>query len=422
MLDINFIEENLDYVKKNLNSRGSNFSKDLDQLLKLNKKRKLFIKEVENLRSQKNKLSKEIGKLVVKKPLNKLLIEEIKNKVVKVNSNILELENNNENILEELTLILRQIPNLIDDSIPFGNNELDNLEIKRVGKIFKKDNLPHWEIAKKLDLCDFDLGTKLSGSRFLVYTKRGAKMIRVLADVLISYHNKNGYDEFGIPLIVNSEAMFGTGQLPKFGSDAYRVGEQFLIPTAEVGLTNFHSNEILNLKDLPLKYVSFSQCFRQEAGSAGKDTRGMIRLHQFNKVELVKIVQPENSMDELEKLLLDAEGILNLFNLPYRVVNLCSGDIGFSATKTYDLEVWFPNQKKYREISSCSNCGDFQARNIKTRYRDKDETIRLVHTLNGSGVAIDRLFASILENYWDGERLMLPAVLKPYFDNQDFLV
>nr|VZR99427.1 Serine--tRNA ligase [Mycoplasma feriruminatoris] len=215
--------------------------------------------------------------------------------------------------------------------------------------------------------------------------------------------------------------MLGTGQLPKFSEDMYQVGDQYLIPTSEVPLTNLHANEILSYDVLPLKYTSFTQCFRQEAGSAGRDTKGMIRLHQFNKVELVKIVHPDESMNELELLVKDAEDVLNMFDLPYRVVELCSGDIGFSSTKTYDLEVWFPEQNKYREISSCSNCTDFQARNMQTRFKDKDSKVRLVHTLNGSGVAIDRLIAAILENYWDGEKLVLPTVLRPYFDNKEFL-
>lgn len=270
-------------------------------------------------------------------------------------------------------------------------------------------------------MVDFDLGAKLSGSRFVVYTNKGAKMLRALADLLIQTHTDHDYQEMFVPVIVNRELMYGTGQLPKFAEDAYVTGDQYLIPTAEVPLTNIHANEILDLKTLPKKYVAFSQCFRQEAGSAGRDTKGLIRLHQFNKVELVKIVEPESSVQELELLVEDAQAILELFDLPYRVVELCTGDLGFSATKTYDLEVWFPSQNKYREISSCSNCGDFQARNMMIRYKNNNNETKLVHTLNGSGVAIDRLIAAILENYYDGEKLVLPAKLQPYFNGEKFL-
>jgi seryl-tRNA synthetase len=267
-------------------------------------------------------------------------------------------------------------------------------------------------------MVDFELGPKLSGSRFVVYTSRGSKLVRALADILLTRHTNHGYKEFTVPVIVNAETMYGTGQLPKFKEDAYLVGDQYLSPTAEVQLTNIHANEILDGTKLPLKYTAYSQCFRQEAGSAGRDTKGLIRLHQFNKVEMVKFVRPENSEAELQSLVKDAEAILQLFNLPYRVVELSTGDMGFSSQKTYDLEVWFPSQNTYREISSCSNCGDFQARNMKIRYRDENGQTNLVHTLNGSGVAIDRLFAAILENFWDGEKLVLPEVLRPYFEQK----
>lgn len=420
MLDANFIESNLKTVLERLNSRNNDYANDLNQVVTLNKERKVLIIDAEKLKSDRNSLSKEIGALVRDKKTTEA--ETIKKRVGEINNEISVLDGKLKAINEQLETILRYLPNLPDEGLKVGLDDQDNKEISRWGAQYLKPQLtPHWEIATKLKLVDFDLGPKLSGSRFVVYTNLGAKMVRALADVLLTRHTNNGYQEMNVPVIVNQELMYGTGQLPKFAEDAYQTGNQYLIPTAEVPLTNIHANEILEFEQLPKKYTAYSQCFRQEAGSAGRDTKGLIRLHQFNKVELVKIVAQEQSEEELTSLVKDAAAILELFNLPYRVVELCTGDLGFSAAKTYDLEVWFPAQEKYREISSCSNCRDFQARNMMLRYKNNNGEIELAHTLNGSGVAIDRLFAALLENYWDGEKLILPPILQPYFNNQEFL-
>ncbi|AUF83219.1 serine--tRNA ligase [Mesoplasma syrphidae] len=420
MIDINYVEQNLKEVTERLNSRTQDYTNDLIFAVEKNIARKQILKEVEEVKSSKNLLSKEIGQLL--KNNNHKEAKKAKEKVSQMNIVIEKLDKELKKVEAELENKLRYIPNIPNLNMPIGNDDNDNVEVRRFAddKIIKHQT-PHWEIASKLNLVDFEAGPKLSGSRFLVYTGLGSKIVRVIADILLSAHTKRGYKEMFVPVIVNSDAMFGTGNLPKFEDDAYKIGDQYLIPTAEVPLTNLHANEILDNNQLPIKYTSFTQCFRQEAGSAGRDTKGMIRLHQFNKVELVKLVHPETSDIELENLVKDAENVLQLFELPYRVVELCTGDVGFSSMKTYDLEVWFPEQNKYREISSCSNCGDFQSRNMSTRFKDSNGKTKLVHTLNGSGVAIDRLFAAILENYWDGEKLVLPKVMRPYFDNQEFL-
>ncbi|ATZ16045.1 seryl-tRNA synthetase [Entomoplasma freundtii] len=425
MLDVNYIEDHFDEVVTRLNNRGQNYTLALAQVVKENQRRKKYLKEVENLKAKKNQLSKKIAdlfkdsKIVAKR---QEMTNELKSEISVFDKKIVLLDRRLKAVTEKMFDHLSFIPNLPALDVPFGLDDSENEEIRRINSdAIHHQPTPHWEIAKKLNLVNFEAGTNLSGARFVVYTGQGSKMIRALSNILLDHHLKNGYEEYTVPLIVNAKAMYGTGQLPKFAEDAYQTGHQYLIPTGEVPLTNLHANEILDAKTLPLKLTTSSVCFRQEAGSAGRDTKGTIRLHQFNKVELVKLANPENSMAELETLTQDAEGILNLFNLPYRVVSLCSGDLGFSATKTYDLEVWFPSQNKYREISSCSNCGDFQARNMKIRYRNVQGETQLVHTLNGSGVAIDRLFAAILENYWDGEKLNLPAVMQPYFDGAKFV-
>ncbi|AGR41709.1 serine--tRNA ligase [Spiroplasma diminutum] len=420
MLDINKIEIDFDKVYSNLKKRNKDFKNELDEVVKLNSQRKKITFEVEELKSEKNKMSKEIGNLARENKQEE--IEKIKNSVSKINLKIEELDIELKTINDELNLKLSYIPNIPNENIPLGIDDNDNIEIKKWGSENLKNNgEAHWEIASKLKLVDFELGSKLSGSRFVVYTNKGAKMIRALTDILITRHTNNGYKEMWLPLIVNKENMYGTGQLPKFEEDAYKLDNQYLIPTSEVPLTNTVRDKILDKSELPIYLTAFTQCFRREAGSAGRDTKGLIRLHQFNKVEMVKITDSESSYEELEKMLLDAEHCLQLFNLPYRVVELCGGDIGFSSAKTYDLEVWFPNQNKYREISSCSNCLDFQAKRIMTRYKNEHGKNEYVHTLNGSGLAIDRLFAAIMENYYDGEKLILPEILKPYFENQDFL-
>ncbi|AXK50681.1 serine--tRNA ligase [Spiroplasma alleghenense] len=418
MLDINKIETELKYYTTQLNKRSGDFTKVLQEAVKKNSSRKEHLRQVEELKAEKNQISKLIPSLMKDKKTKE--VEDCKTKVTKINLDIDKLDKKVQELETELNNAMLQIPNIPHEKIVEGADEDSNLEIKKNNLMpIKKHDMAHWDIATKWNIADFDLGAKISGSRFVVYKSLGAQLIRAIIDVLLKHHSKNGYQEFYLPLIVNEINMVGTGQLPKFAEDAYKVGDQYLIPTAEVPLTNIHRDEILNADQLPLKYTAYTQCFRQEAGSAGRDTKGIIRLHQFNKVELVKIVHPSESMNELEKLLKDAEDILNLFKLPYRVVELCSGDIGFSATKTYDLEVWFPSQNKYREISSCSNCGDFQARRMKTRFKSEKGN-EFVHTLNGSGLAIDRLIAAILENYWEDDKLLIPEVLKPYFDNKEY--
>ncbi|WP_338985107.1 serine--tRNA ligase [Spiroplasma endosymbiont of Diplazon laetatorius] len=420
MLDINKIENDFEKVCSDLAKRNKDFKNDLTEVVELNSQRKKITFEVEELKSEKNKISKDIG--VLARENKKEEIEKLKNQVSEINIKIEKLDADLKIISESLNSKLSYIPNIPNENIPLGKDEEDNVEIKKWNSDnLKTDGEAHWEIASKLGLVDFELGSKLSGSRFVVYTNLGAKMIRALTDILITRHTNNGYKEMWLPLIVNKENMYGTGQLPKFEEDAYKLDDQYLIPTSEVPLTNTVRDKILDKSELPMYLTAFTQCFRKEAGSAGRDTKGLIRLHQFNKVEMVKITDSKTSFEELEKMLLDAEDCLQLFNLPYRVVELCGGDIGFSSAKTYDLEVWFPNQNKYREISSCSNCLDFQAKRIMTRYKNDDGKNEYVHTLNGSGLAIDRLFAAIMENYYDGEKLVLPDVIRPYFGNQEFL-
>ncbi|ATQ35182.1 seryl-tRNA synthetase [Mesoplasma entomophilum] len=421
MLDINFIESNLVKVKEQLNKRSGEYTLILDEAVELNIQRKSILKEVENLKANKNNLSKQVGELMRNKQVEEA--NKIKNDVASINTKIDTLDEKLKEVQEELTIKLQNIPNIPNDDMPVGNDDNDNVEVRVWGNEFVKNHdTAHWDIADKLKLVDFEAGPKLSGSRFVVYTGLGSKLVRSLANVILDLHTSKGYKEITVPLLVNPQAMYGTGQLPKFKEDAYiTANDQYLIPTGEVPLTNLHAGEILDANQLPIHYTTYSQCFRQEAGSAGRDTKGLIRLHQFNKVELVKLTDQESSEIELQTMVKDAEAVLQLFNLPYRVVELCTGDVGFSSTKTYDLEVWFPEQNKYREISSCSNCTDFQARNMQTRYRDANGEVKLVHTLNGSGVAIDRLIAAILENYWDGEKLIIPTVLKPYFGNQEFI-
>lgn len=421
MLDIKFLEENSEYAIKQLNKRNADFTKIINDALKDNADRKKTIAQLETLKSEKNKLTKSISEFMRSK--DTAGANKIKAEVEKSSKTIATLEETLKKVEISLNEKLISIPNIPNKDIPVGVDEEQNVEVRRYNE---KGNVsretPHWDIATKLGLVDFTIGPKLSGSRFLVYTGKGSRMVRALADILLNYHTNNGYKEMFVPVIVNPEAMYGTGQLPKFGDDAYKLENgQYLIPTSEVPLSNIFANEFVDEKALPIKLTAFTQCFRKESGSAGRDTKGMIRLHQFNKVEMVKMTKPEESMKELELMVNDAEAILKLFKLPYRVVELCSGDIGFSSLKTYDLEVWFPEQNKYREISSCSNCGDFQAMNMKTRFKNSDGKTQYIHTLNGSGVAIDRLFAAILENFFDGEKLVLPEVLQPYFNNEKFI-
>jgi len=414
MLDARFVRENIDAVKEALKKRGYDFP--LAHFLMIDEKRMSLMKEVEELRNRRNIVSEEIGKLKKQKADAGTQLEEMKivsDKIKSLEEGLRELENENRDLL--LT-----IPNIPDSSVPAGRDETENVEIRRWGnpKSFDFEPLNHWDIAETLDVIDFDRAAKISGARFALMKGAGARLERALMNFMLDVHATEGYKEVFPPLLVNRESMIGTGQLPKFEMELFRIAdpEFYLIPTAEVPVTNIHRDEILKDSELPLLYTAYTPCFRREAGSYGKDTRGLIRQHQFNKVELVKFVKPEDSFEELEKLTNDAEGILQKLDLPYRVVALCAGDLGFSSSKTYDLEVWLPGQNKYREISSCSNFGDFQARRANVRFRREGKKgTEFVHTLNGSGLAIGRTVVAVLENYQqkDGS-VIIPEVLRPY--------
>ena len=419
MLDIKLIRENPDYVKERLKTRDESLPFLIDEVLAVDKERRKLIAEIEKLKAEKNRLSKEIGKLY--KEGKKEEAEKAKEEVVAKNKRIETLEKELKEVEERFKKLLLSIPNLPHPSVPVGEDEEDNVEVRRWGtpREFDFEPLPHWEIGEKLGILDFERGAKLAGSRFTVMFDKAARLERALINFMLDVHTKeHGYKEVWTPVLVKPEALIGTGQLPKFEEDLYKVCDEdlYLLPTAEVSLTNLHANEILKEDELPKYYTAYTPCFRREAGSHGKDVRGILRQHQFDKVELVKIVKPEESYNELEKLVNEAEKILQLLNLPYRVVELCTGDLGFSAAKTYDIEVWIPSQKRYREISSCSNTEDFQARRAKIRYKNKEGKNVLVHTLNGSGLAVGRTLLAIMENYQtrDGD-FEIPEVLQKYF-------
>ena len=419
MLDIKLIRENPEYVKERLKTRDESLPFLIDEVLAVDKERRKLIAEIEKLKAEKNKLSKEIGKLY--KEGKKEEAEAAKEEVVAKNKKIETLEKELKEVEERFKKLLLSIPNLPHPSVPVGEDEEDNVEIRRWGtpREFDFEPLPHWEIGEKLGILDFERGAKLAGSRFTVMFEKAARLERALINFMLDVHTKeHGYKEVWTPVLVKPEALLGTGQLPKFEEDLYKVCDEdlYLLPTAEVSLTNLHANEILKEDELPKYYTAYTPCFRREAGSHGKDVRGILRQHQFDKVELVKIVEPEESYNELEKLVNEAEKILQLLELPYRVVELCTGDLGFSAAKTYDIEVWIPSQKRYREISSCSNTEDFQARRAKIRYKNKEGKNILVHTLNGSGLAVGRTLLAIMENYQtkDGD-FEIPKVLQKYF-------
>ncbi len=415
MLDIAILRKEPELLRRNLEKRFSDI--DVDRLLELDKKLRKQKAELDNLLSNRNKLSKEIGIRKKKKENADDLIK----KVNETAERIKETEALYNEKYDEFMKIWLLVPNLLDDSVPFGKDENDNVEVKRWGDIKNFDFKPleHFEIATKLDILDFERGAKLSGSRFVVYKGAGARLERALINFMLDLHTKqHGYKEIIPPYIVNEEVMVGTGQFPKFRDEAYETDGQYLIPTAEVPLVNLHREEILKESDFPIKYVAYTACFRKEAGSYGRDVKGIIRQHQFNKVELVQFTKAEDSFDALEELTNDAQEVLRLLGLPYRVVILSSGDIGFSAAKTYDIEVWLPGQNRYREISSCSNTLDFQARRASIRYK-KDSKMHFPHTLNGSGLAVGRCVVAILENYQqeDGS-VKIPEKLVPYFGSE----
>jgi len=418
MIDIKLVKKEPERVKELLSRRDEAYVAKVDELLAVDSERRALITKVEELKAKRNKLSKEIGKLFKEGKREEGL--KLKEEVERISERIVSLEKELAETERKFERLILSIPNLPHPSVPVGEDEEDNVVLRYWGEKpeFSFEPLPHWDIAKGLDILDFERATKLAGSRFVIYKKWGAKLERALINFMLDLHtNEHGYEEIIPPFLVNTKTMTGTGQLPKFEEDLYKIKDEdlWLIPTAEVPLTNIHAGEIIPEKELPKYYTAYTPCFRKEAGSHGKDVRGIMRLHQFNKVELVKIVHPDTSYEELEKLVREAEKVLQLLGLHYRVVELCTGDLGFSAAKTYDIEVWIPSQNRYREISSCSNCEDFQARRAKIRFRDKDGKVRLVHTLNGSGLAVGRTVIAILEQYQqeDGS-VVIPEALRDY--------
>ena len=416
MHNINYIRDNPTEFDNFMKSRGEN--PIANKIIEIDKEKRETQTVLQNLLAERNLLSKTIGKLKSEKKdaVNELAkVEDLK---IKVNS-LKELETLKG---DELNAILSRLPNIPDLSTPVGRNEDENIFYREWGEKPSFNFAPklHFEIGENSNLMNFETASKLSGSRFVILKGQLSKLERALANYMLEKHTSiNGYVEIHVPYLVKASTLYGTGQLPKFAEDLFQAGDDhWLIPTAEIPLTSLYSNEILNISQLPMRVTSYTPCFRSEAGAAGKDTRGMLRQHQFTKVELVSLVEPEHSNDELERMLNCAEGILKDLDLHYRVMNLCTGDMGFAAKKTYDIEVWLPGENKYREISSCSNCGDFQARRMNTRYKNNDQNTH-IHTLNGSGLAVGRTLIAILENYQtpDGN-VKIPEVLKKYFDNE----
>ncbi len=416
MLDIKFVRENPDVIDAACASR-QNAHWDREKFFELDAERRSVIAEVESLQAERNAISKQIGLFM--REGKKDEAEAAKQQVSANKERIAELDQRRGSVEEELTALVAAIPNIPDESVPYGVDDSDNPEVRRWGTPTEFDFEPkaHWDLGVDLGIIDFDRGVKLAGTRFYLLGGLGARMERALINLMIDQHNKAGFKEFWPPVITNHDSLFGTGQLPKFEDDLYHVQpDLYLIPTAEVQLTNIHRGEILEADQLPLLYTAFTPCFREEAGSAGRDTRGIIRVHEFDKVEMVKFSKPEDSMNQLESMVAEAEKILQLLKLPYHVVTLCTGDLGFSAAKCYDIEVWLPSYNNYKEISSCSNCKDFQARRAGIRFKDPAvKGTQLVHTLNGSGLAVGRTMAAILENYQNEDgSVTVPEALVPY--------
>ncbi len=416
MLDVKFVRDNSDTIQKMLADRNTDF--DLGGFLEIDTRRRSALQEIEALRAERNRASDEIAR----RKREKRDISPDQFSVLKeVGSRIKTIEDSLKLIEEQTEACLMSLPNIPHASVPAGTGEQDNTEVRAWGTIprFAFEPRQHFDIGEQLGILDFDRAARMTGARFSLLTGAGARLERALINFMLDVHTaEHGYREVLPPLMVNRRAMTGTGQLPKFEKDLFKIEETdyFLIPTAEVPLTNIHQQEILSEDDLPCLYTAYTPCFRSEAGSYGKDTRGLIRQHQFNKVELVKFTRPEDSYDELEKLLANAEAILQKLNISYRVVSLCTGDLGFSAAKTYDIEVWLPGQNTYREISSCSNFEDFQARRASIRFKRKGGSrTELVHTLNGSGLAVGRTLVAVLENYQQADgSVVIPEVLRPY--------
>ncbi|MBP0979277.1 MAG: serine--tRNA ligase [Oscillospiraceae bacterium] len=416
MIDIRLIRSNPDEVKKSVGRRGKNYDELFDKILEIDENRRKISSKCDELKCEQNLFSKQLPELKksgqdISEMMKKM--KEISEEVKTLSQKVLDLETSQQSLL-------LQIPNLVHESTPDGKSDSDNVEIRKFSEPRKFDfsPLPHWDLGKSLDIIDSERAAKVTGTRFVFYKGLGARLERAVINFYLDIHSKNGYTELFPPFIANRDSLIGTGQLPKFEEDMFKLENKdyYLISTAEVPVTNFHRAEILNASDLPIKYCAYSGCFRGEAGSAGRDTRGLIRLHQFNKVELVKFVEPEKSYQELELLVEDAQRVLKLLELPHRVVALSAGDLGFCSAKTYDIEVWMPSYDRYVEISSCSNFQDYQARraNIKYKNNAKDKA-QFLHTLNGSGVAVGRTVAAILENYQNKDgSVTIPKVLVPY--------
>lgn len=423
MIDVKFLRTNMEDVKRMMQHRGEDLQ-DLGKFEELDQTRRELIVEAEQLKSKRNEVSQQVAVLKREKKDADHLITEMR----EVGDQIKALDEKLRGVEETLETLLLNIPNIPHESVPVGETEDDNVEVRSWGEIqeFKFEAKPHWEIADGLGILDFERAGKVTGSRFVFYKGLGARLERALFNFMLDLHvDEHGYTEVLPPYMVNRASMTGTGQLPKFEEDAFLIESEdyFLIPTAEVPVTNMHRDEILSGDQLPIQYAAFSACFRSEAGSAGRDTRGLIRQHQFNKVELVKFVKPEDSYEELEKLTGNAEKVLQLLGLPYRVMSMCTADLGFTAAKKYDIEVWIPSYNMYREISSCSNFEAFQARRANIRFRrDAKAKPEHVHTLNGSGLAIGRTVAAILENYQQADgSVVIPEVLRPYMGNRDVI-
>lgn len=416
MLDIRLIRSEPEFVKDKVAKRGDD-PKVIDEILELDKKRRELIAQTEELKSRRNKVSGEIAQ----KKRNKENADDVILEMRQVGDQIKEIDQNLNQLNEDVTYRLVRIPNLISDETPVGKDEDDNVEVRKWGtpRLFDFESKAHWDLVENLKMADFERAAKVSGARFVFLTGQGAQLERALMNFMVTMHTtQHGYTEMMVPQLVNADSMFGTSQLPKFEEDLFKVEKEglYTIPTAEVPLTNFYRDEVLQDEQFPIKFTGQSACFRSEAGSAGRDTRGLIRLHQFNKVEMVRYERPEDSFKALEELTQHAENILQALKLPYRTVNLCTGDIGFGSSKTYDIEVWLPSYNDYKEISSCSNMTDFQARRANIRFkRSKDAKPEYVHTLNGSGLAVGRTFAAIVENYQNEDgTITVPEVLVPF--------
>lgn len=425
MLDLKRIRKNPEEFKIAMKNRGESFNPDsIDELLSMDERRREILGFSEVIKERRNKISIEISKLIKEGKATEALIADMKELQDKAKSFDLELAD----VDNKIEYIMLRIPNIPNTEVPDGETDEDNVEIRKWGEptVFSFQPKAHWELGTGLNILDFERGGKVAGSRFAFYRGLGAKLERALISYFLDVHtDKQGYEELFAPYMVNRNSMLGTGQLPKFEEDAFKISNNdfFLIPTAEVPVTNFYRDETLKGEDLPIKHVAYTACFRAEAGSAGRDTRGLIRQHQFNKVELVKFTKPENSYEELETLTKDAEEVLQGLGLPYRVVRICKGDLGFTAALKYDIEVWMPSYNRYVEISSCSNFEDFQARRINIKYKENPKSKpQYVHTLNGSGVAVGRAFAAVLENCQreDGS-IVVPKVLTQYMGGIEYI-